>query len=247
MRRSRLTAAPPLVPAVVVPARDEAALLPRCILALDSAARAVDPPVDVVVVLDACTDDSADVLATMRDELTVRLTVLTTEAASVGSARAAGAAHLLDRSPARSLWLATTDADSAVRPDWLNRHLHYAAAGAALVAGTVVVDSWTGWPVAVRRRYNRGYARPLDSGGHGHVHGANLGIRGDLYQQLGGFPALPTGEDIALVAAATAAGAAVMWATDIPVITSSRRTGRAPSGFAATLARLGDRERTNEA
>jgi glycosyltransferase involved in cell wall biosynthesis len=237
----------PLTPAVVVPIRDEEALLPRCLRALSVAAAATRQAVHVVLVLDSCTDRTAEVVAALAPRLAFDLTVLTAQCGSVGVARAAGAAHLLDRFPAERLWLATTDADSSVCRHWLSRQLEYAAAGSALVAGTVAVDSWTGWPAPVRRSYNRRYAKALAVDGHGHIHGANLGIRGDVYRDLGGFPPLSTGEDVSLVFAAGAARVPIVWATDIPVRTSARDIGRAPDGFATTLNELNDLALGNEA
>ena len=68
------------------------------------------------------------------------------------------------------------------------------------------------------------------------MHGANLGIRGDAYLALGGWPALPTGEDAELVRRATAAGhVRIARSAAIPVVTSTRRAGRAPQGFSGYL------------
>ena len=44
---------------VLVPAHNEQDLLPACLAAVLTAARGVTLPVDIVVVLDACTDNSA--------------------------------------------------------------------------------------------------------------------------------------------------------------------------------------------
>jgi glycosyltransferase involved in cell wall biosynthesis len=223
---------------VVVPARDEEALLPRCLEALEVAVAQAGVPGEVVLVLDACTDRSAEVADELRGRLALPLTVLHSTAGAVGAARATGAGYLLDRHPDPELWLATTDADSAVCPQWLARQLDHARAGATLVAGTVTVDSWTGWSSSLRRRYADRYAHPIDGGGHGHVHGANLGLSADLYRTLGGFAQLSADEDVALVAAAQAAGVTVTWATDLPVSTSARHRGRAPRGFASALRHL---------
>ena len=76
---------------------------------------------------------------------------------------------------------------------------------------------------------------PLRSDGHGHVHGANLGIRSDLYRRVGGFPAVAVHEDVAVVEAALALDAPVAWPTDIAVITSARPGSRAPRGFSSYL------------
>ena len=70
------------------------------------------------------------------------------------------------------------------------------------------------------------------------MHGANLGIRASAYRAAGGFQPLPTAEDHALIAAATAAGCRVLRAADVTVETSARRQARAPRGFSHVLRAL---------
>ena len=70
------------------------------------------------------------------------------------------------------------------------------------------------------------------------MHGANLGFRAAAYLMAGGFPAVPTAEDHALVAALTAGGSRVLRTRALPVITSARREARAPHGFSHYLAEL---------
>jgi hypothetical protein len=57
---------------------------------------------------------------------------------------------------------------------------------------------------------------------------------------VGGFPALPTGEDRALVAALQASGFRVLRNAAVSVITSARVRYRAPAGFGHDLATLND-------
>ncbi len=220
---------------VVVPARDEAPRLERCLRAIDRAAAAVDRPVVAVLVLDSCTDDSATRAAKLRLALSLRLVVVTTRCAAAGAARAAGVQRLLELLGTPGTWLATTDADSAVPANWLAEQVRLAELGAAVVAGTVRVHDWEGRPTRVRQRAEQEYAVALAGTGHGHVHGANLGISADWYRRMGGFQPVACDEDVLLVAAARAAGATVAWADDIAVATSARSDARAPGGFAAYL------------
>jgi glycosyltransferase involved in cell wall biosynthesis len=220
---------------VVVPAHDEARLLPACLAAIGTAATRArshhDLAVDVVVVLDRCTDASADVVRGHPWARGVEVV-----AGNVGTARSVGCRAVLERhrpAPASTLWLATTDADSRVPPDWLLRHLQLAAAGAEVVLGTVDVDDWSGHPPHVPSGWRQAYS-PGD--GHRHVHGANLGIRADVYLAVGGFGAHHRDEDVALAAAA--AHRRVARTAAIPVLTSSRGRGRAAGGFADHLASL---------
>ena len=218
--------------AVVVPAHDEQDLLPACLAALAVAAERVAPvPVEVIVVADACTDDTAALAAAAGAH------VLTVQERNVGHARAAGMAHALRHGP-DGLWLATTDADSRVGPAWLGWQLRAARAGTDLLIGTVEVDDWAPWPEALRAVYETAYRRAVTGDGHSHVHGANLGCSARAYQAAGGFPAVAHDEDRALITRFVATGARVVTDSRCPVMTSARRVARAPSGFAAHLAGL---------
>jgi len=219
---------------IVVPACDEETLLPACLRAVRRAVRSVTVPVHVVVAADSCTDGTVAVARACGAQ------VIAIGARSVGAARAAGMAEVLrltaGADPA-DVWLATTDADTVVPPGWLRRQLARAGQGWDVVLGTVTVTDWSEHPPHVPTTFAARY----ESGGrpHRHVHGANLGIRASAYLAAGGFTALRTAEDHALVAAATRAGCSVLRADDVPVRTSARREGRAPLGFSHLLRTLG--------
>ena len=129
---------------VVVPVHNEEACLEGCLMALSAAALHPDldsEPVLVVVVLDGCDDDSH---AIAQRHATTPLICLSISARNVGMARHAGAEYLLARD---ARWLAFTDADSRVAPDWLcevvspstarldreRKMPHYACHGVAVV------------------------------------------------------------------------------------------------------------------
>jgi hypothetical protein len=217
--------------AVIVPAADEEEHIGDCLSAIRAAAaglyRGAGIPVRVILVLDRCLDQTA---AIARRSAGVEL--VTVSAGNVGAARRAGAGRALAAAGrASELWLASTDADSQVPVRWLTGMLAEARAGAHLVLGTVVPGPGLGQD---RRRDWAGRYQLRD--GHPHVHGANLGIRGDAYLALGGWPALPTGEDAELARRATAAGhVRIARTAAIPVVTSTRRAGRAPQGFSGYL------------
>ncbi len=204
--------------AVVVPAHNERDLLPGCLHSLGQG------PVEIIVVADACTDDTAAVARA------AGATVLVIDARNVGRARAAGMRHALRHGPA-GLWLATTDADSRVPPGWLRWHLAHFAAGADLLAGTVAVDDWSGWPVELPAAYDALY----DAAPAPHVHGANLGVSATAYLAAGGFPPVGHDEDRGLIDAVSRVGGRVVVDPSCPVATSARADGRAPLGFAAHL------------
>ena len=223
---------------VVVPARDEERLLPACLDALVVAADRVQDvcgiPVDMLVVLDRCVDGSPGVVAG-----NPRVRSLALEVGNVGVARAAGLTDVLSRHRAAhpdrpDLWLATTDADSTVPADWLVRQVELAQSGADVVLGTVDVGDWSEHPTLVEQRWRSAYD-PHD--GHPHVHGANVGLRAEVYQAVGGFPGLALDEDVSMVA--RLGGYHVARSGSIPVVTSARATGRVSGGFADHVAALG--------
>ena len=224
--------------AVVVPARDEEDLLPGCLDAVAAAVdalRAAHPLVrtQVLVVLDACRDGSAQVVHDRDD-----VVALTTLAGCVGVARSEGveaAAAWAAGVGARSLWVASTDADSVVPAHWLTAHLDWAADGLGLVVGTVEPRPGDLSPAAL----SAWHQRHTTVDGHDHVHGANLGFTLAAYRSAGGFPRLPTHEDVGLVTAMRQAGVPSLATGAVPVVTSGRRAGRAPGGFADYLDGLG--------
>ncbi len=218
--------------AVVVPARDEELLLGRCLASLVTArallAATGEVTVDLVVVLDACTDGSAAVAAGFP-----QVRVVETGAGDVGVARQTGVATALAAAPCTPdrTWLACTDADSEVRADWLVEHVRLADAGADVVVGTVHPDpadltdaQWTTW------RATHVPGRP-----NGHVHGANLGVRASAYLRAGGFLPMPEHEDVDLVGRLRASGARFVASDAVDVLTSGRPVGRTPGGYAGHL------------
>lgn len=218
----------------MVPARDEELTLPACLRSLCAAidaltARRPDVAARTIVVLDDCTDGSRAVVAA-----TPGVQIVESTARTAGGARAVGAAHALAGciDPATT-WLANTDADSTVPPDWLVTMVDLADTGADVVLGTVEPDG--ALSDSVRARW---LARHDLAENHRHVHGANFGIRASTYRDLGGWTAVATGEDVALAARAADYGVPVRRTASIPVVTSSRRSGRAPDGFATFLAAL---------
>ena len=225
---------------VVVPARDEAALLPAHLASLDLAVRALaraDPSVvaGATVVLDSCRDGSAEVVA--RALLSMPwLDAVAVTVGRVGGARAAGVEHARVRAGSTAssrTWIATTDADSRVPSDWLVGHLALAGTGIELLTGTVRPDG------LLDQRRRRAWRAGHDLGeGHPHVHGANLGFTLAAYDAVGGFAALATGEDVDLVERMRRHGVRDRATGAVPVVTSARPTGRAPEGFAGYLAEL---------
>ena len=235
--------------AVVIPAHDEQELLGACLASVRHALehpRVRDLPSTVVVVLDHCTDRSRDVA---QAHLRPADLLIDTSSRNVGAARALGCRVALDHLhrhglSAGSSWLAHTDADTRVPSWWIARHLHYARTADA-VAGVVRVDDWSQHPLGTEHRFSRhyggsGHATKVEASGigHPHVHGANLGVRGDAYLRAGGFPSVSCSEDHGLWNAIARGGDTMLSSRRLWVTTSGRRAGRAPGGFADALTEL---------
>jgi glycosyltransferase involved in cell wall biosynthesis len=223
---------------VVVPAHDEERLLPDCLASLRRAAAQpalARVSVRIGVVLDRCSDRSGELASPLLRQADL---LLEQRDGNVGIARRHGARALLDSESGRALddvWIATTDADSRVPADWLTRQVELAEAGADAVVGTIAVDDWHEQPPSTRDRFLARYSRDVLPGAHLHVHGANLGVRGSTYQQIGGVAGLPLAEDHALVDALEAHAARIARPSSLRVITSGRRESRAPGGFSDFL------------
>ncbi|MFC8680585.1 glycosyltransferase [Microbacterium ureisolvens] len=215
---------------VVVPVRDEELLLEASLSALvDAVDAASDAGIrtEVRVVLDRCTDASARIAADFP------FPTLTSDAGRVGAARALGVEHALDAMAGTSIdriWIANTDADSRVPAGWLT-HLRAMSLTADVCVGTVRPD-FDDLSAAQRALWLRTHTpgRP-----NGHVHGANLGLSARAYLAAGGFAPLGEHEDVDLVARCRNRGALVVASDAAEVLTSGRRAGRTPGGYARYL------------
>lgn len=211
---------------VVIPAHNEQALIAACVQSVRTAAacaQLMGEEVQTVVVLDHCHDLTGE-LARRHGARTLPI-----NAQNVGMARAAGADLLISQG---ARWLAFTDADSEVSPQWLSAQL---ALRCDAVCGTVSVSEWAGYGERMRRHFDATYT---DADDHRHIHGANLGVSTAAYLRAGGFQPLRSSEDVALVARLTDVGASIAWSAAPRVTTSARQTFRAPGGFGATLAAI---------
>lgn len=233
---------------VVIPAHDEIATLPSCLRAVVTAAACAPVPVLTVVVLDACSDGSADLAGQFGSDVHF----VEVDARNVGAARKAGFDYSRGVCGERAtddsyVWYATTDADTRVDPDWLTRQFD---ADADMVLGVVRIDTDAAdarLPGAAIRRYLRAYRAKRRPDGHGHVHGANMGFSAEKYWSVGGFAALSAREDVDLVRRFEAAEARIVRDDRLSVLTSARVVGRAPRGFASHLESLTNRMRRSTA
>ena len=230
--------------AVAIPLRNEVDRLPRLLSAL--AGQVDAPPFVCCLFLDNCDDGSADLIAQLAPQLPFPIV---TECCFAGLAPNAGAA----RRRAMSLALAqvadgtvmTTDADSQPDADWIVANLK-ALRHADVVAGRVVqagpaTSVLQDRVIAYLDRLHA-FRRVLDpvpwesDDTHHWTSGASMALTTGVYAKLGGFLDLAHGEDAQLADAASRAGYRIRRDARVSVTTSSRRKGRVPHGFAATLA-----------
>ena len=235
-------ARPPTVRHVVVgiPARDEATSIGPCLVSVMAAAAVAGVPVHVSVADDGSVDDTATrAWAFLSRARHVTAEVFPgrfgTAGAARGSALDAGLAAI-GADPA-TVWLASTDADSVVARNWITTHVAWADAGLDAVAGLVDV-AWEDDQRLLARRFAAARTAAGTGIGHRHVHGANLGVRGDRWVEVGGCGAGDDGEDGELWRRLHAAGIATLGVTDLRVRTSGRLHGRASRGFNGYLRAL---------
>lgn len=209
---------------VLIPVHNEEQLLAEClqtVLRAGSHPALTDENVVVLVVLDSCTDGSAEIARQHGVE------TLAVEVRNVGQARAAGAARLLEQG---ARWIACTDGDTTVAQDWLVEQL---ALDADAVCGTITPGVWhDNIPLEAQIRFQQSYQH---RDGHRHVHGANLGISATAYRLAGGFPPLACHEDVQLIRQLELNGARIAWSCRPRVTTSTRLEARAAGGFADYL------------
>lgn len=235
--------------AICVPARNEAADLPRLFGALEQLEPVRSGPVDLCLLLDGCTDGSgclADAFAA-RSRHRVRIERADDAGPSAGLARVRAMAMGLRALEGRDGLLLTTDADSVPLPDWLCT-MTAGLRQADVVTGRIVRDRDAPHPLqdrieayydalfALRRRLDPvEWEAPVT---HHYTGGANMGIRAAAYRAIGGFAPLASGEDARFVDDAARAGLRVRRDAASLVRTSGRRHGRATGGLASSLCHL---------
>lgn len=229
---------------VIVPAHNEEDEIEGCLEAvMASIAHARrsfgDVHVRVLVVADACTDNTLDLVAGFSSRNLIA-EVVNVSFNNVGLARNAAGEHLLGpkedrhREALDATWLAFTDADSRVPEHWITSQIHSARLGADCIVGTVAPRPETG-TAELLAKWHAAHELGED---HPYVFGANLGVRGTYFELVNGIPPLPCGEDAAMVAAVLEAGGRVLRTDTCRVLTSARLDGRAAGGFSTYLQEL---------
>ena len=237
---------------VVVPARDEQALIGACIDAL-ARQRGAEPCLyELLLVLDVCRDETARRArerAWAHPDLVLHL--LAGPGSGAGAARRVGMERASERLHAigrHDGLIACTDADSRVAPDWIRVQLDAAARGARAIGGRIELDPREelalGGAVTRRRRDDarRRHARVLQRPGppgstaeHWQFSGASMAVTARTYREVGGLEPLVALEDEAFERALVRHGVPLQRSLAVRVRTSARLRGRARAGLARDL------------
>lgn len=236
--------------AVVIPARNEARRIAACIEALAAQA---DSTLALFIVVNNTQDETATLARDCCKDLKVQAEIAEIALPpehGVGTARRIGAKLALRKVP-RLKHLLSTDADSIVAGDWIERNRAHLAEVDA-VCGHIrpissEIDNLTGMdPVlddmenvyrALVLRFYGHYAADGSSAAnhHGEASGASLGFRVGAYRDVGGFSNMRCSEDRDIARRLKAIGRTVRHAEDVTVRTSLRLRGRAPGGMSDAL------------
>jgi glycosyltransferase involved in cell wall biosynthesis len=244
---------PNLCAVVVVPARDEADRIGRCLLALAGQRGVLPDSFEAIVILDGCRDGTREVIRRFGEQMpSVRVhAVELATARGVGRARRLGMDLACQRllSVGRNDGLiASTDADSVVAHDWLACQLELTRRGAQAIGGHIELhphESDTLAVAALAERELRGTERmrmllreyPSEvAAEHHQFSGASLALTADTYVRCGGLPVRAALEDEALERELRARGVPIHHSRRVRVRTSARTDGRAPRGLAHDLA-----------
>lgn len=241
--------------AVAIPARNEDRRIIRCLAALKRAIIHAGRPVGVVLVVNNSRDATHGLAEDWLSRANIPYMLLDVDFADayafVGSARRLSldlAAELVEDEGL----LFTSDADSAVDPDWIVDGFREIRDRADLVCGTILrfEDEQQHLPAGLAERWApeseyvalslelaaRLDPRPHDPlPAHWNVGGADLVFGKSLYTAIGGIPVLASGEDRAFVAEAERNDHRVVYSSGVVVRTSCRLNGRAAGGLADSL------------
>jgi glucosyl-3-phosphoglycerate synthase len=236
-----------LLSVVVVPARDEEERIGACLGAL-ARQTLLRSSFEIIVVLDACRDQTARAVAIAASELELELSTLPGPGQGAGAARRVGmdaaAARLIDAGRPQGL-IACTDADSLPAPDWLARQLEHVGVGAQAIAGMIELDldRDDALPPGVLGRRERDAAERLrrvrltdPQASHHHFAGASIGVTATAYTRVGGLEPRPALEDAAFAGRLERNGIPIVRPADVRVRTSARVRGRAQRGLSVDLA-----------
>jgi glucosyl-3-phosphoglycerate synthase len=238
---------------VVVPARNEEALIGSCLVALAKQEGISSLEYEVLLVLDRCIDATeARALEAIADYPDLRLYLLEGPGRGAGHARRVGMeeayARLVSSGRPDGL-IASTDADTVVSPDWLSAQVQAASRGARAIGGRIELrddgdlpQGVAGWHAEQGRMRQRELLGDLDSedgplrAEHWQFSGASLALTAAAYAEIGGLEPRAALEDEYLERALSRCKIPIERPLSVRVATSARLVGRAKRGLARDLA-----------
>jgi glucosyl-3-phosphoglycerate synthase len=241
-----------LMACVVVPARDEEALIGACLRALATQTAVAPYEYEVLLVLDHCTDGTevhAREIAGAHPSLGLHF--LDGPGEGSGPARRVGmdaaCARLIQVGRPESL-IACTDADTVVAPDWLAAQLRAVSEGSRAIGGRIELADDGSLPDSVARRHaehgrlrhERLLSDPghLGNAEHWQFSGASLALTAEVYREVGGLEPLTALEDEGLERILYQHGIPIQRLLSVRVTTSPRLEGRARRGLSYDLSRI---------
>jgi glycosyltransferase involved in cell wall biosynthesis len=238
--------------AVAIPVRDEAKRIGGCLASLSRQSITAN---HVVLLLNNCTDDTAEVVRAISSaphRLHIIECNLEGSSASAGVARGMAMKHAVSLIPEGVIL--TTDADGEVPENWIEANLRAIEKGADAVCGMAVIDPLEA--LLIPPHLHKDDAREVAYGGlldeiasvilpdpadpwprHTEDSGASIAITASMLRRIGGVPFLPSGEDRALIRMLRLVDARVRHDPQINVVVSGRIEGRARGGMADTIRR----------
>lgn len=209
---------------IVIPVHNEEEDLLACIDAINVSIHTIahlNIPVQTIYILDSCTDQSLNIILDQQQNL------IQCDFKCVGKARDLGVQELIRLG---ATWIASTDADSTVQPNWLYCQIQHQPTD--VICGVVEIKKWQHIPKLSKEKYLEHYQDCME---HQHIHGANLSFSREAYLSVGGFDPIRCHEDVKLVEKFKNSNFSITWSNKVRVITSSRLNARAPNGFSSYL------------
>ena len=237
---------------VAVPVKNEEERIGLCLEALSVQEGVEFSDLGVVLLLNNCTDGTAERVREFAPALPFRLEMhsvaLPAGKANAGWARKLAmdaAAHLV----ASDGLILTTDADTMAHEDWVAANQREIESGHDAVAGYVMADPMElmQLPPAILERGSLEWeyqqlAAELDARADPEAHdawprhnqncGASAAVTAAAYRAIGGLPPRPVGEDRALFEMLRRIDGKIRHSLEVQVVTSARMDGRASGGLA---------------